>query len=185
MDLDKAIKSRRSVREFKIKKVPWDKVLEAIDAAIQAPAAANSLPLKFIIVESKEKIDKMAELSGQDWVSDSKIVIAVCSNDSPLESLYNERGKIYARQQAGAAIENFLLKITDLGLSSCWIGSYHEDLMKQLLKVPGHINIEAILPIGYAKGKSKEIKKPSLENSINWEEWGSDKKPLKSQEPKW
>ncbi len=185
MDLDDAIKSRRSFREFSGKKAPWDKVLEAIEAALQAPAAVNSLPMKFIIIETQDKINKISDICQQEWISQSKLLVVVCSDDSSLEGLYHEKGTLYARQQAGAAIENFLLKITDLGLATCWVGSYQDELIKQLLKIPGHINIEAILPVGFPKKKPAKVKKPSLENSISWEEWGNNRKPTRIKEPDW
>jgi len=176
MNFDKVIDSRRSIKEFKDKNVKWHKVLEAIDAARKAPCAGNTPIFKFLIIENEETITKLADLSDQIWIADAKIAIIVCSDNRSLENIYHERGKIYARQQAGATIENLLLKITDLGLSSCWVGAYSDELLKQLLKIPNHINIEAILPIGYAKAKAKTPRKPSLENCINWEIWGNKKR---------
>ena len=48
--------------------------------------------------------------------------------------MHGERGRIYARQQAGAAINTLLLKLTDLGLQSCWVGSYDDEKIRELLE---------------------------------------------------
>lgn len=186
MDLDKAIDSRHSVRDFSTKKVKWEKVIEAIDAAGKAPQAGNIHNMTYIIIEKQETRNYLAKHAQQNWIADAGIVIVVCSEDRNLESLYNDRGKIYARQQAGAAIQNLLLKITDLGLSACWVGAYHEEMIKQMLKIPGHITVEAIIPIGYPSTKPRKVKKTELQNLIRWETFGQSKKPTPfKDQPTW
>ena len=175
MKLDETIKKRCSTREFSSKKVKWGDILEAIDSANQISFAGNINNLKFLIISNQGKKDSIAKQSQQLWISTAPYVVVICSDSSRLESLYHQRGLVYSRQQAGAAIQNFLLKLTDLKLSSCWIGAYADDILKQILKIPGHFNIEAILPIGYGKGKP--AKKARLETKIFWEDWEIKKKP--------
>lgn len=171
MKLDNAINNRVSMRGFTSKKVRWDLVLEAIDAASKVPFAGNIDNLKYIIVQDQDLKDQIATHCQQNWIADAGIIIVLCSDESILEKMYFERGLVYSRQQAGAAIQNFLLKITDLGLDSCWVGAYADELIKQLLKIPEYINIEAVLPVGYGKGKPRKIKKSPLETKIFWDQW--------------
>lgn len=182
MKFDDVIGKRVSVRDFSGKKVKWADVLEAIDAANQAPFAGNINHLKFVVVEGSKIINEIAKQCQQDWVSDSSLVVVVCSDDSRLDS-YDDRGHLYAKQQSGAAIENFLLKIADLGLASCWIGAYNESAIKQALSVPEKINIEAVLPIGYAKKVVKNSRKLKLESTVYWDKWEVDKRPVLAREP--
>jgi nitroreductase len=177
MEFNSIIEKRHSVRSFRSKKASWKLVLEAIDAANQGPFADNINPLKFLIIEEQSTIDKIAELSGQLWINESNMLVIVCSDDTHLEHLHSQRGKRYARQQSGAAINTFILKLTDLGLSSCWVGSFTDDRIKQNLKIPGHIELEAIIPVGYEKTKNVKRRKRPLENTLNWEYWGSTKRP--------
>ena len=185
MQLDSAIKKRHSVRAFKKKKAPWDKVLEAINAAIEAPSAGNIANLKFILVEDHETIHKLAKHSHQSWMTKAGIVVVACSDDTNLETLYGERGRGYNKQHTGAAIENFLLKITDLGLAACWVGAYTDELIRSTLKIPSHIQVEALIPVGYEKPeKAHKKRKKALENVIYWEEWNKSKKKTKFEESK-
>lgn len=184
MDLDTAIRNRKSVRSFTSKKPDWRDILHAIDAASEAPFAGNHNHLKFLIVENAETIKKISELAEQVWITESKVLIIVCSDDKTLEDLYGERGRVYSRQQAGAAIENLLLKITDLSLAACWVGSYSDEKVRNLLKIPKHIQIEAIVPIGYESLTSKpKPRKKDLENAIYWEHWDTTKRPTPFPEP--
>ena len=110
MKLDEAIQNRRSIRKFNTKKPDWRDIIECIDVARYAPMAGNNYTLRFILIDDKEKIQKIAKAAQQDFVSQAKYVVVVCSNPSKTTNTY-EKGEIFCRQQAGAAIQNFLLKI--------------------------------------------------------------------------
>lgn len=186
MEFNKIIERRKSVRAFTKTKADWKFVFEAIDTAIKGPFAGNHNNLKFLIIEENEAIKKIAQLAEQLWISQSQILIVVCSDDTQLENLYGERGRVYSRQQAGAAIQTLIFKLIDLGLASCWVGAYTDELIKQLLKIPQHIQIEAIIPVGYedTKVKTPQKRKKSLENVIYWENWKNEKRPPLFKEPK-
>lgn len=183
MEFDSVVQKRKSVRSFKDKKVDWRKLMDAIDSAIQSPFADGVNNLNFIIVEEPKTIDKIAGFANQRWINESGALVVVCSDDTHLENLHGERGRVYSRQQAGSAIQTFLLKLTDLGLSGCWVGSYSDELIKQLLSIPSHIQIEAIIPVGYESSKpEKKKQRKNLEHSIYWEEWDSRSRPSLIQE---
>lgn len=176
MDVTKAIEKRRSVRRFSTKKVKWQDIIEAIDAANHAPIAGNIYALRFILIDDKEKIRKLAEASQQDFFENISYVVAVCSDTTQVVRSYDEHGNMYARQQAGAAIENFLLKIVDMGLASCWVGAFVDDEVQQVLEIPQDlrdvINVEAILPVGYEMPGAKFAKrKMSLDSCLWFNKW--------------
>jgi len=154
MDLDKAIRERHSVRKFKDKKPDWRNIIEAIEAARYAPMAGNNYTVRFIVVDKPEIIQQIAEASQQPWISQVHYVVVACSILSRVTNEFGERAKIYTRQQAGAAIENFLLKLEERGLATCWVGHFVEDEIKRELKIPDDAVVEALFPIGY------EFKKP-------------------------
>ena len=174
MDFDKVIKERHSVRSFKkTKKVDYHKIVEIIEAGNSAPLAGNVYSLKFLLVQDKEKIKALSVAAQQDFIEEVDYLLVVCSDKRDLDRNYYERGAMYARQQAGAAIENMLLKITELGLGSCWVGAFSDDTVKRILVIPDNIDVEAILPIGIELGKKKQQPKPALERVLAFDEWGN------------
>lgn len=177
MEFNTIVKKRKSVRAFKKKKPDWRSVLEAIDLANQGPFAGNNNHLRFLIVEDDKIIDEIAALCEQKWIKQVKLVVLVCSDDTHLEALYGERGRIYGRQQAGAAIQTFLLALTNLGINSCWIGAYSDELVRGKLNIPQHIQIEAIVPLGFEDGNVKKPRKKELERTLYWESWENVKRP--------
>lgn len=172
MDLDKVIKERHCVRNFKTTKKPsYKDVIMAIDAATKAPMAGNIYATKYILVQDKEKIKALTIAAQQDFIEQVDFLIVVCTDKKDLTRNYYERGSIYARQQAGAAIEHLFLKLTDLGLSTCWIGAFADDTVKRILKIPDNIDVEAMLPVGYSLEKGKQETKPDLDRVLFFDEW--------------
>jgi nitroreductase len=183
MELDDCIKKRHSVRTFKAKKPDYGKIFEAIECAIKAPTAGNIPTMKFILVSKKETIQELADAATQDFVSAVHYVVVVCSDNSNCIRSYGDRGEIYSLQQAGSAIQNFLLKIADLGLATCWVGAFSDKTVKRVLKIPNHVRVDGLFPIGYEMGKETQRKKPSLDSSIYFDMWNNEyMKPIRKPE---
>lgn len=181
MAFDDLLKKRASIRRYSTKSVSFNDIAKICEAARYAPMAGNIYTVRLIIVSEKEKKEKLAEAAlGQEFIADAPYVIVVCSDLSNLSVAYGERAEIYARQQAGAAIENMLLKTTELGLATCWIGAFDDNAVKRILDIPEKIQIEALLPIAYPLGKTIQKKKPELAQILYFEKWGQKTaKPLK------
>ncbi|VVB83282.1 Coenzyme F420:L-glutamate ligase [uncultured archaeon] len=176
MELDKAIQNRRSVRKFSKKKPNWRTIIECIDSARFVPMAGNNYTVKFIVVDDEDKIQKLSESCQQDFIADAKYVVVVCSNPSRPINEYGDAGKIYSRQQAGAAIQNFLLKITESGLSTCWVGYFVEEQIKKILDIPKGVEVEALFPIGYEVEKPRTRRaKIDLNRILYFDSYGNSK----------
>lgn len=181
MEFTKLIKSRKSVRKFKDKKPDWRDIIECIDSARYIPVAGNNYTLKFILIDDKKAIEKIAEAAQQSFISQAHYVVAVCSTTSRIKRSFGKRGEMYLRHHAGASIQNFLLSIEEKGLSTCWIGHFVDDQIKNELKIPEDVNIEAVFPIGYEFKKQKAKAKIDLDRILYFKEYKRKKmkKPKK------
>ena len=173
--LDKIIKARKSVKKFSSKKPDWRLIIECIDSMRFAPMAGNNFSLKFILVDEKEKIQKIATASEQPFISKAHYLVAVCTNSKRTKLSFDEKAETYLNQQAGAAIQNFLLKITESGLSTCWIGHFYEEKVKHILDIPEDIKVEALFPIGYEYKKTLRKRKIELDNIIYFNKYKNKK----------
>jgi nitroreductase len=182
MDFDKVIKKRASIKNYSDKEVKYDKIIDAIEAANLAPSPGNLSIIKYIIVEDKETINNLSDACQQDFIKDAKVLVILCSDSQKVKLMYDKRADKYIKQHAGAAIENFLLKITEMKLASCWIGAFSEVTVKNILNVPEDTEIEAILPIAYQTKSDKTIQKPKIElgRIVYFEKYGNKyKKPVR------
>jgi len=171
MNLDKAVEERHCARRFKTRKPDWRKILKALESATKSPTAGNIPTVKFILVDDKEKIQELAQAATQDFIAMTHYVIVVCSDPKQCERSYEKRAEKYCKQQAGAAIETLFLKITDLSLSTCWVGAFSDTTVKRILKIPENVEVEAIMPIGYEMTKTKQRAKPRLDDCLFFNEW--------------
>ena len=176
MQLKDAIRSRRSMKRFHHGKPDWRKIIRAIDAARFAPSAGNKFVMRFILVSDNKKIVEIAAATQQSFVGTAKYVVVAVSDDSKLVQSYGNRGVRYAAQQAGAAIENFLLALTEEKLETSWVGHFYDEQVRRALDIPEGLSIEAVFPIGRAtKIKGVVSKKTKLENVLYFDKWGEKK----------
>tara|TARA_B100002003_G_scaffold154171_1_gene142989 strand:+ start:322 stop:507 length:186 start_codon:yes stop_codon:yes gene_type:complete len=49
-----------------------------------------------------------------------------------------------------AAIENMMLVALEEGIGSCWLGSMDRIKLKDILKLPEHINIDSVAALEYS-----------------------------------
>lgn len=176
MDLDTAIRTRKSVRKYSSDKPSWEKIVQAIDYAKYAPMAGNLLSVRFILVQNQKAIKEIADASQQNFIAEAQYLVAVVSDESKTKRMFEERAEKYARQQAGAAIENFLLALNQLGLATCWVGFYDDAQVRRALRLPESIILEAIFPIGKpSKVKEREHPKTDLANFLFFDVYGNKK----------
>jgi nitroreductase len=176
MQLTEAIKARRSIKKFSDKKADWRRIIQAIDAARYTPMAGNHFSLKFILVRDADKIEKLAAAAQQDCVKTPYVVVVV-SDYNQVKKLYGDNGERFGKQQAGAAIQNILLTLTNFGLDSCWVGYFAEHQVKSTLKIGDNFTVEALIPVGYRhKGYAHKIaEKTELDNVLYFDTWKNKK----------
>jgi len=172
MQLKDAIEKRKSVKSFHHKKPDWRKIIRALDVVRFAPSAGNKFVTKFILVDNPKKIADLAVASQQSFVGKAAYIVVAVTDDSRLIQDYGERGKRYGAQQAGAAIQNFLLALTEQKLVTTWVGHFYDEQVKSVLKLPDGLKIEAMFPIGKeTKVRSGSKRKMKLEQILYYNKW--------------
>jgi len=167
------IRDRRSIREYIERDIPYEDILEILEAARWAPSSGNLQNWYFVIVKNRDAIEKIAKATRQEFVKNSNTIIVVCSDDKLVESLYGDRGKMYAIQNVAAAIQNMLLVATEKGIGTCWVGDFDEDEIKSIIEAPKDISIHAIITLGYYSKKPEPPKRKSLDEIVFFEKWGN------------
>jgi len=152
MDFYDVIKTRRSVRSFKPGAIP-DAVLERVlDAARIAPSGSNRQPWKFIVVRDAKLKDKLViSCHDQRFLAQAPVVIAACGRDIEFDrgDWMGEHSMIV---DVTIAMDHLILAARAEGLGTCWIGSFNNDQIKELLHVPDRWEIVALTPLGYPDG---------------------------------
>lgn len=145
------IRTRWSCKSYTSQR-PTDKLIyDIIKTAQKSPKSGNISNYHTILVNKSDIITKIANISyQQSWIAQAPIVIVVTCSFGDLKSLYPDNYERFAIQNASSYIQNLLLLIHSAGLSSCWVESYQEEILKDLLGVSSEDQIHAVLPIGFA-----------------------------------
>jgi len=137
-------------------------ILQLINAARHAPSAGNIQPWEFIIVKDAQVKERLAkELAWGSFIRNAPVCIVVLSNEKLSPTFF--------AIDAACATENLLLAAHALNLGACWVAVYSpkdeasENKVRTILKVPQHIRIIAVVPIGYPA----ERVKPRILREIN------------------
>ena len=155
------IRERGSVREYEDRLVPDDVMQQVFEAARLAQSAGNRQPWEFIVVREKDLKNKLAS----SFVGEAPVVIVCvahpenCGHVGTLDSYLVD---------IAIAVENMALVSWELGLGSCWIGSYDEDKIKRLLGIPENLRVVSLLTMGYPAEKPpnqivRQRRKPSTQ----------------------
>lgn len=149
--VNSAVLTRRSIRRFKKKKVPFAILKRLINAARLAPSAANLQPCEFVVVDKKETADKIfPALRWAGYIQPAGNPPKGKEPASYIVILINRKKKpLYGIEDASAAVENILLVAQDEGLGSCWLGAIERTKIRKILKVPRYCEIKYVLALGY------------------------------------
>jgi len=171
LDLFEAIKRRRSIRAYTRENISEEEVEKLIDAAKWAPSAGNIQPWEFVIVRNVRIKQQLAVAAlGQTFIEEAPVVIVVCADEAQSSWGYGNRGAtLYCIQDTAAAVQNILLAAHALGLSTCWIGAFREELVKKALNAPMNMRPIAIVPVGHAAEKPKAPPRRSLKEIVHYE----------------
>ena len=70
------------------------------------------------------------------------------------------------------AMDHLTLAATALGLGTCWIGSFDETLVKQLLGIPPEMRVVQLMPLGYPVDPAPVVKgRLALEEIVHRDRW--------------
>ena len=177
MDLDLAIKERRSIRVYDNVPVSKEKLYEIIQAGVWAPSACNLQLWKFIIIDQPEILKKICELGGASFIKNVNQAIVVLYNNQTDNIEYSD----YI-QSGSAAIQNMLLKAHSLNIGTCWVNNLpNKKVLRKLLDIPEYYDPIAMITLGYYSQKiNARDRKYDLNTQIAYNKFtfsDIDKKP--------
>jgi nitroreductase len=148
MDALECIHTRRSVRKFKPGEVTAEQVEELLKAAMTAPSANNQQPWHFIVVDDREKLDKVPDVHPYaKMVLQAPLGILICAEPAL------EKSPGYWQQDCASATLNMLNAARAIGLGTCWTGVHPREErvegFRALFGVPKDVVPFAFVVVGH------------------------------------
>ena len=162
MDAIECIKTRRSVRRYTEDIISHETIEEIIDVARMAPTWKNTQTLRYLVVQDKAVIDKIAEECVLGFEHNSK-TLCKCNNLVVLVqitgrcgyekdgSFSTSKGTGWEMFDAGVAAQTFCLAAHEKGVGSCILGVFDDAKVADLLELPEGQAVTALIPIGVPK----------------------------------
>ena len=149
MEFDEVISKRRSIRRFKQTPVEDEKLSQMLEAARFAPSGGNTQKLRYYVIRDKNAAEEVfmhtkwaahvAPRRNPVWGLNAPPVFIAVS--APLDTI--------PFADAGASIQSMMLKAADIGLGTCWIGSFDHEKTAKALNVAPDEKILFLVAVGY------------------------------------
>ena len=168
MDVAQAIRTRWSCRNYQDKPVERDKLLAVLEAARSAPSAKNLQDWRFVVAtDAPTKKRLAAAANNQTFLETAGALIVACTVSDHVMRCGQAVGPI----DVAIALEHICLQATELGLATCWIGSFYPDKVRPIVGIPENVTIIELLALGYPADAPKEHRREPLDRIAAFEKW--------------
>lgn len=175
MDFFECAAKRESCRSYQPNRiVEPEKLRNMLACACSAPSACNSQPWHFYVVQGLEagKVAPCLQSNGLNGFADQVPAFVVMTEEpATLSPKLGDRvdPQAYAQMDVGIAAAYLALAATAQGLSTCIMGWFQEERLKQVLAIPGCSRVRLVVAVGYAAaGTLRPKKRRPMEQSVTF-----------------
>ncbi|MBN1974014.1 MAG: nitroreductase family protein [Sedimentisphaerales bacterium] len=162
------IQKRYSCRSYQEKEIEQDKLDRIFEAARLAPSAKNFQDWRFVVVTDKDVKNKIASVTNRPPLFEKAgAIIVACSNKEYIMQCGQAVGPI----DVSIALEHISLQAAELGLATCWIGSFDAQKAKQLLNIPEDVTVIELMSLGYPAEKGRQNTRLAIEEILCYNKW--------------
>lgn len=170
-DYNELIKIRQSCRNYNGVPVTKEKLQSVLGAAVLAPSACNSQPWKYYVVTKEKDVEKIREfvkIGGRNKFADNCPAYAVVVEQPAvlMAGASDSDAQKFAQMDIGLSVSQYCCEAVEQGLSTCIMGCFDEEKIKEYLNIPKERIIRLIIATGYASEDDKiraKTRKPLCE----------------------
>ena len=150
-------RSRRTIRRFQKKHIPYDVLENCVEAARLAPSGANMQPCEYIIVDDENLLPQVfSTLKWAGYIAPKGNPPAGEERTAYIVVLMNRQKRPQGGDHdAGIVAAYISLVAFEGGVGSCLITSVDRDRLRQILKLPDHCEINLVVALGYPNESPK------------------------------
>lgn len=169
MALLREIAERRSCKRFDGRAVEPAKLDQIVEAGRLAPSAKNRQEWRFIVVSRADLRDKIAAAAfREENVGTAPVVIASCTTNI---DYMMPNGQHSHPIDLAVATTFMAIQAEAEGLQSCFITTFDEQEVKDLLSVPHRMRVVLLLVLGYAAEPAPPQPRKPLQQIVAYEHW--------------
>jgi len=151
MEFQELIKYRESVRDYDpTRPVPQAVLRRILEAGRLAPSADNRQPRKFLLISSKEMLQKVHACYAKDWFRAAPHILIVVGKREDAWSRHYD-GYNSLETDLAIAMDHLILAAADEGVGTCWIAAFDPQILRKALNLKENEVVYAITPLGYPR----------------------------------
>jgi nitroreductase len=168
MEVLEAIRKRYSCRAYLDKPLEQEKLDIILEAARLAPSAKNMQDWRFVVVSDAETKSKVAACTNRpDVFEKAGVIVTACSTTDCVMKCGQPAGPI----DVSIALEHISLQAAELGLGTCWIGSFDAAAVRKILEIPEDVVIIELMTIGYPAVSQRQPSREPIEKIVCYDKW--------------
>lgn len=140
-------KKRFSVRKFVDKPLSNEVVQSILDAGLVAPTGCNYQPIKILVLNTKESIEKLRDCTRCHF--DCPTAMIVCYNKDECWHRPYDKAPC-GPMDASIVTTHLMLQATDLGVGSTWVMHFKPSALREAFAIPDNFEPVSLLAMGYA-----------------------------------
>jgi len=161
---DEVLLSRRSIRSYDASKtISEAEVRELLKAVQEAPSWANQQPTKYYVAISKEKVEAVQNLVGENNkrnVAGAPVLI-VSTFEKGKSGFFqgnqtNEIGDGWGAYDNGLSNCYLILKARAMGFDTLIMGMRESDSLRQVFNIPAEETVMAVISLGYRNAEPNQ-----------------------------
>ncbi|MDE3089157.1 MAG: nitroreductase family protein [Chloroflexota bacterium] len=178
MDIYRAIKTMRAVRQYAEQSVDHEIITRILDAGRWAGSSKNTQPWQFVVVKNRDTLNRLADCGTYaSHLRDAAFAIVIVTEPTPRADF-----------DSGRAIQNIMLAAWNDGVGSCIASMHREAEAKKILGIPEHLKLQQAIAFGYPQPevtptiKGKPLKdvlaatgRRALAEIVHFEKWSEKK----------
>jgi len=165
------LRQRRSIRKFTDDAITAEQLEQLQEAVLRAPSSRGLDPWQFIFVSDPQVISALSKAKphGAAFLEQAKLAVVIAADP--------QRCDVWVEDCSIAAF-CLQLQASDSGLASCWVQircrqhdeqQEAEDYVRQVVKLPEHMRVDAIIGIGVGDEEKpgherEQLKWPRIHN---------------------
>jgi len=119
--------------------------------------------------EFPERVDELIE-SGALPERTREIFIPYLSKG--MDTVTKDALMVAAAANVAIAVEHIVLQAVEIGLGTCWVRWYEDNKVKEILDIPEHVEVMALLPIGVPDEDPSRRPRLELDQLVYGEKYG-------------
>jgi nitroreductase len=169
MNIFDAIVGRKAVVKFKKDPVDDKLIGVMLYMATHAHSAGEMQEWNFIVVKDEEKKKKLFKAALEHpLLKEAPVCIVVCADLEKAGMRFQKRGEVfYSIQDTAAAAMLMLVVANALGLGAAWIGSFDEEMVRDVLYLPDKLRPVAIIAVGFVEEDENRKERIPFDN-LTW-----------------